>query len=522
MKRLFKGTSILVAGSAVLLLGLASVQAQTVTLRSINGSFSMTGTLSGFDGENYLMKMPLGDIALNIADVNCEGDACPDLFADLKEFAIAGSTTIGRQMMPDLIEAYAYSLGGDLEVEILSETQVKYTILDADGEMYSSITLNMGSSDDAFLALQNEEAFIGLSSRRVQDGERGRFLRIGKGNLTSPEQERILALDGLAVSVNPRNPIQTLSLQQISDIFSGNIRNWREVGGLDAAINIYRRDISSGATQVFQSLVMEPNRQNLINSAFILENNAEVSDALAGDENGIGITSVSSERNAQILALRSICGQVASPTDFSIKTEEYPMSRRMFMYVNGGRLPEKVSGFIDFVTSDEAQQVIERAGFVSQNVTTASLNDQGRRLAHALMAERDRASLELLQEMVTGLLDAERISLTFRFQSGTVQPDNRALVDIERLAAKVRNGEFDGKRLMIIGFADSIGAINENQRLSQARAESVRDVLVAAVGEGNAGTVQFTPFGYGKLSPIGCNETEDGRDTNRRVEIWVR
>ncbi len=522
MKRMFKGTSILAAGSAVLLLGLASAQAQTVTLRSISGSFAMTGTLSGFDGENYLLNAPLGEIKLSRFEVNCEGDDCPDLFANLDEFAIAGSNTIGRQMMPDLLEAYAFNLGGDLEVEVLSATQVKYTILDAAGEIYSTITLNLGSSDDAFAALESGEAFIGLSSRRASDGERGRFLRKGKGDLTSPAQERILALDGLAVSVNPRNPIQTLSLQQISDIFSGNIRNWREVGGLDAAINIYRRDVSSGATQVFESLVMRPNRQSLGNSAFILGTNAEVSDALAGDENGIGITSVASERNAQILALRSICGQVASPTDFSIKTEEYPMSRRMFMYVNGGRLPEKVEEFVNFTTSDEAQQIIERAGFVNQNVTTSSLNDQGRRMAHALMAERDRPSLELLQEMVAGLLDAERISLTFRFKSGSVQPDNRALVDIERLAAKVRNGEFQGKRLMIIGFADSIGAINENQRLSQARAESVRDVLVAAVGERSADAVQFTPFGYGKLSPIGCNETEDGRDTNRRVEIWVR
>ncbi len=114
------------------------------------------------------------------------------------------------------------------------------------------------------------------------------------------------------------------------------------------------------------------------------------------------------------------------------------------------------------------------------------------------------------------------MSLTFRFKSGSVTPDNRAVVDIDRLADMIRRGDFEGKRLMIIGFADSIGAINENQRLSQARAESVRDALMDAVGVANLGTVQFTPVGYGKLSPIGCNETVDGRDTNRRVEIWVR
>jgi phosphate transport system substrate-binding protein len=193
----------------------------------------------------------------------------------------------------------------------------------------------------------------------------------------------------------------------------------------------------------------------------------------------------------------------------------------MFLYTGGGPIPDVAQEFISYITSDDAQTIVEHTGFVSQNVSSASLNDQGRRLAHALISERNRASLELLQEMVAGLLDAERLSLTFRFKSGSVSPDNRALVDIARLADMVKNGAFDGKRLMIIGFADSIGAINENQRLSQARAESVRDVLVAAVG-GEAGNVQFTPFGYGKLSPIGCNETEDGRDTNRRVEIWVR
>ena len=519
---MFKMKSILAATSVCLLMGLPAVQAQVVTLRSIDGSFAMTGDLVAFDGENYELSMALGNVTLNISDVTCEGDGCPDLLANINEFVVAGSNTIGTQMMPAMIEAYAFSLDGDLEIEVISSDLVKYTVLNAEGEMHSEIMLDLGGSDDAFAALESGEAYIGLSSRRVSDGERNRFLRQGKGDLTSPAQERILALDGLAISVNPKNPIQTLSLQQIADIFAGNIRNWREVGGLNASINIYRRDASSGATRVFETLAMEPNRQILSNTAFILDDNASVSDAVAGDGNGIGITSLADQRNAQILALRSVCGQVSAPSNFSIKTEEYPMSRRMFMYVNGGRLPEKVAEFINFVTSDEAQDIVERTGFVSQNVSHASLNDQGRRMAHALLAENDRASLELLQEMIVGLLDAERMSLTFRFKSGSVTPDNRAVVDIDRLADMIRRGDFEGKRLMIIGFADSIGAINENQRLSQARAESVRDALMDAVGVANLGTVQFTPVGYGKLSPIGCNETVDGRDTNRRVEIWVR
>ena len=520
---MFKMKSILAITAACITMGLPAAQAQVVTLRSFDdNSFSMTGNLTGFDGETYQLSTALGPILLNISNVTCEGADCPDLLANIDEFAIAGSSTIGAELMPALLEAYAFSMDGDLVVDVLSGSQVKYTVLDSAGEMYTTITLDLGNSDGAFSALENGDAYIGLSSRRVRDGERSRFLRLGKGNLTSAAQERILALDGMAIAINPKNPIQTLSLDQISDIFAGNLTNWREIGGLDEPIHVYRRSDSSGATQVFENLVMAPTRRALSNTAFILEDNAAVSDSVARDRNGIGITGFADERSASILSLRSVCGQVANPTNFSIKTEEYPMSRRLFMYVSGGRLPEKVEEFLNFATSDAVQDIIERNGFVSQNVSTASLNDQGRRLAHALMGERDRASLELLQDMVGFLLDAERISLTFRFKSGSVAPDNRALVDIDRLAEMVRRGDFEGKRLMIIGFADSIGAINENQRLSQARAESVRDVLVEAVGQGNLGTVQFTPFGYGKLSPIGCNETEDGRDSNRRVEIWVR
>ncbi|HIP23695.1 MAG TPA: hypothetical protein EYG79_08915 [Rhodobacteraceae bacterium] len=513
--------SLLAITAACFWLGQPVAQAESVTLHSLDESASMTGNLIGFDGEIYQLETAIGTMALSVSQVTCEGADCPDLMAGLSAFTIAGSNSIGLQMMPAMIEAYAFELGGDLEVEAISPVQVKYTILDANGEMYSEITLNLGDSNDAFAALESREASIGLSSRRVTTGERNRMLRAGRGDLTSPEHERILALDGMVVTVSPNNPIRTLSLNQISDIFAGNIRNWREVGGLDASINVYRRDGNSGATQVFETLVMAPTRRVLANTAFILGSNAAVSDSVAQDPNGIGITSVSEERNAKVLSLRSVCGQVSTVSEFSIKTEEYPISRRLFLYTTGGAIPDKAQELIDFLGSDAAQEIVEQVGFVSQNVATASLNDQGRRLAHALTSERDRASLALLQEMVAGLLDAERLSLTFRFKNGSVSPDNRAVVDIARLAEMVRNGDFDGKRLMIIGFADSIGAINENQRLSQARAESIRDVLVEAVGA-DAGTVQFTPFGYGKLLPLGCNETEDGRDTNRRVEIWVR
>ena len=509
--------SILAMTTACLYMAVSVAQAEVVTLRSLDESTAMSGTIVGFDGDVYQLETSVGTISLAASQVTCEGEGCPDLVSELNEYAIAGSNSIGVQLMPQMIEAYAFELGANVAVEAVSAEQVKYTITDADGEVNSVITVNSSDSRDAFAALESREAYIGLSTRRANSSDQNRFLQAGKGDLMSPEQERVLALDGMVVAVNPSNPIRTLSLNQISDIFAGNVSNWREVGGVDAAINVYRRDGNAGATQVFEKLVMAPMRRVIANTAFIMDNNSAVSDAVAQDLNGIGLTTATEERNAKVLSLRSVCEQISAPSEFSIKTEDYPIARRLYLYTTNGSIPDKAVEFIEFATSDAAQEIVEQTGFVSQNVTAASLNDQGRRLAHALTFEQDRESLALLQEMVAGLIEAERLSLTFRFQAGSDLLDNRAATDIGRLADMLKNGEFDGKQLMIIGFSDNTGDSSQ----SQTRAESIRDILVEAAGAA-ASAVELTALGYGKISPLGCNETENGRGTNRRVEIWVR
>ncbi len=494
--------------------------AQEVTLRAIDGGLEMTGTLDTFDGEVYQLKTSFGTIALGVDTVICEGAACPEIVVDISEFIIAGSSAIGTALMPALIEAYAFDIEGDLEVDNISEDHVVYRISDAQGAPYVDIALNMGPSDMAFAALEAGEAYIGISSRPVSGAERARLQQQGKGDLASAEQERILALDGLVVAVNAQNPILALSHDQVAEIFAGRITNWREVGGPDARINVYRRALQAGATQVFSALIMEPPHRSFSTTAFIEADNLGVSTALQNDPYGIGLTSIVDLQNANPLSLVSVCGQVSSLSEFAIKTEDYAMSRRMYAYVNAGRLPEKVDAFAAFLTSDEAQSIVEQAGYVSQNADTASLNRQGRRLAHALLAERDVASLSALQERISTLQGAARLSLTFRFTGEAMVPDNRALKDIERFSALARNGDFAGKNLMIIGFTDSTGTDAANQRQSLADAVAIRDLLVSAAGDA-AGDLQFEPVGYGKLFPIGCNESVDGRNTNRRVEIWV-
>lgn len=518
---MFSRLSVVATTAACLWLGGGAAQAGQVTLRALDHSFAMTGTIQSFDGEIYVLQTTIGPISVAVSKVQCEGADCPVLISDLSAFSITGSRTIARQIMPALIEAYAFGLGGDFSAETLSSTQVKYTILDGKGAVYAEITVNALGSDAAFTALEHREAYIGLSSRRASESERSRFSRAGKGDLTSPAQAHILGLDGLVLEVNPGNPIRSLSFSQIADVFAGNIHNWREVGGRDAPITVYRPDRNSGATRVFESLVMAPAHRLMTDSVNTVDSTAAVSDAVAQDPNGIGLSSMADQGQTTALLLRSACGQIAKASEFTIKTEEYPMSRRLFLYTASGPIPDKATAFLDFLGSDAAQAIVEQAGFVSQAAASASLNDQGRRLAHALIAEQGSDALAQLQDMVSSLLDAERLSLTFRFKRGSDVPDSRAVQDIAQLAALLKAGKFDGKHLMILGFSDNSGLPEQNRRQSQTQAEAIRDALVAALG-GTPGNVVLTPIGYGRLSPLSCNDTKDGRNINRRVEIWVR
>lgn len=495
---------------------------QEVILKSDDGTIQMSGVLDGFDGETYELSTAIGVVRLSASNVTCIGEACPDLVSAVDAFTITGSSTISNELLPILIEAYAFDRGGDFAMDIVGDGISRFSILEADGSVYSTITVISGSSNDAFVALAAGTALIGLSSRPVSSVEQERFFAAGAGDLTSPEQERIIALDGIIAVVHRDNPVRVLSLDQISQVFAGDINNWFQLGGKNAPIVLYRRDENLGVSSDFQNAVMRPLRRAFSQNANVLQSNAAVSDAVGRDVNGIGISSIVDERNARAISLRTVCGQVLAPSDFTIKTEEYPLSRRMYLYTKSGALPDRASELIDFIASSLAQEIVENAGFVGQNVARVSLNQQGRRIANAIVAETDANALGKLQTLLSTVLDAERLSLTFRFISGTSDLDNRAMGDVDRLAAMIRAGDFSNQQILVLGFTDNIGSADENAQLSQSRAEQVREAIIAAVGSRNLGNVKITPVGFGNISPLGCNETEFGRQTNRRVELWVR
>ncbi len=509
-----------IIGAAVFLA--MPLAAQEITLRSVDDSITLTGDLVSFDGSNYIIRSTIGEMSIAAAMVECVGDFCPDLVTGLEEFSIIASDSMGNEFLPALIEAYALERGGDLQVEFGGNGAAQFYVIDADGSVHSTITVNSGSYTDSFAALNSGEAVIGFFRQAPSGAIIDRFSRLGLGDLTSAGQEKIIALNGVTLVVHPDNPVKSLSMAEIVRIYSGEFDNWSQLGGLNAPISLYRLDANAGSTAFFAQKAVAVGGLSYTGSATVLQSDMLIAGAVSRDPNGIGISGIADAAIARILPLRSVCGQVMAPSRFALKSEEYPLAQRLYMYTTSAQRPDRASEFMDFVLSETGQMVVENAGYIGQNVMRLSLDEQGRRIANAVVAENSITSLGDLQNLLTTVLESERLSLTFRFINGTSELDNRAQGDISRLANMIRGGEFDNKQILILGFTDNIGSEAEKARFSQARAELVRESIINATGASNLGNVKITPVGYGSTSPLACNKTETGQYTNNRVEIWVR
>jgi len=315
--------------------------------------------------------------------------------------------------------------------------------------------------------------------------------------------------------------VRALSLDQVAAIFAGRITSWAQFGGPDRPVNLYVRDDRSGTLETFEALVMQPRSLQIAESAERLEDSADLSDLVSIDPTGIGFTGFAFARAARPLAIRQQCGLMSFPTTFDMKTEEYPLSRRLYAYSSGEAMLPQAKELLNFALSDAAQPLIAEVGFVDRGIEGQGVAVQGARLANSLTSPEE-FSLPLLREMLTELKDAERLSITFRFTLGSSNLESRSQSEAVRFARMLAGGAYAGKDILLVGFTDSVGEFAVNRNLAVRRAQSVLDTLKASVAEGALDSLPILVQSYGELTPVGCNETPEGRELNRRVEVWVR
>ena len=511
------------AGIAAMAVGIAAGAgwADEVTLKSSDGTVDIVGDFVAFENNMYVIRTGLGDLRISAERVRCEGEDCPELDVTEADVTFAGSDTIGLGMMPLLLEGYGGFRDADVTVTSASEGELLANLVGEQGfgDPIGDFLVSSSGSGDAFTALADGTADIGMSSRRIRPDEARSLRDAGAGNMIAPTQEHIIAVDSLIVIVHPNNPIESLSVEQLADIYSGAITNWSELGGEDAPINVVGRAEDSGTRDVFEQVVFDGADVPLPDSAQVEPDNVAVSAAVNDDPTAIGFVSYAFQRGAKPLPIVNECGIVMEPNAFSARTEEYALERRLYMY-NREDLSDDARAFLEFVGSEEADGVIAKAGFIDLGIAQRPQPVESARGQMLLNSDADPYEGGFMREMLSEMVDYDRLSTTFRFRTGSANLDERGELNMTRLVADLE-GRPEGTRVLFVGFTDEVGAFDPNLGLSRERAAQVLRETDAFAGD-RLGGIEMAATGYGEIAPSACNASEEGRQINRRVEVWIQ
>jgi phosphate transport system substrate-binding protein len=214
-----------------------------------------------------------------------------------------------------------------------------------------------GGSGVGISALINGSTDIAQASRPMKDKERDKMLeKRGIG-----PQEIPVALDGITVYVNEKNPVEKLTFAQLKDIFQAAVKNWKEVDGKDAPIVMYGRENSSGTHVFFKEHVL--NKEDYSVRVQPLPGTAAIVNAVAKDENGIGYGGAAYAKGVkEVLVAYDEESGYFSPTMENIVSGKYPISRYLYWYTAGSPKGD-IKNLVDWILSSKGQEIVEEVGY---------------------------------------------------------------------------------------------------------------------------------------------------------------
>lgn len=270
--------------------------------------------------------------------------------------ALAGCGSEGNTQEPEEEGPTAVTgtviTAGSTSVQPLSE-ELAAVFMDANEGI--TVDVQGGGSGQGIKAIQEKIADFGALSRGVKDEE--------KASVTT---EYVIAKDGVAVIVNLESSIESLTIEEIKKIYTGEIKNWKEVGGADAPIVVVSREEGSGTRGAFTEITKILGKDadgkevdNTTKDALIQGSTGAVMQTVATTPNTIGYVSLGS-LNEKVKTLKV---EGVAPSNETVLSGEYKISRP-FIYVTGGELSEAAELFIDFIMSAEGQDIVEESGFI--------------------------------------------------------------------------------------------------------------------------------------------------------------
>jgi phosphate transport system substrate-binding protein len=405
--------------------------------------------------------------------------------APLLLLLVAAAPAAGAPAVPTLTVKGSDTIGGELGPALARAFEAAAPGVTVRWEGLGSAT--------AFPALLDGSAELGASSRSVNADELSRAKEAGVAL-----REFVLGYDGIAVIVHPSNPVAALSVEQLSALFSGTVRSWRELGGPDQPPSLYGRPAYSGTHAFFRDKVVRrgirTGTEEFAPGVHVVEHSEALLAAVARDPAAIGYVGMGWIRpgvSVVAVAARADAAPVR-PALETVRNGSYPLYRPLLLYTRGEPAGD-LRRFLQFILAGEGRRLVAAHDFIPADAP----------------APVQRVPVD------AGAAPAPPVRI-HRIQFGpgraTLGPAAEPVLDL--VLAEVRGGR---ARLRVVGHSDGRGRDADNRRLARARAEAVAAAL-ARRGLPKEALVVDVPS---TDAPLATNDTPEGRRANRRVDVEI-
>ncbi len=219
-----------------------------------------------------------------------------------------------------------------------------------------SISIEGSGSGNGIKAIIDGTCDIANSSREMKDKE---IAKAKDKGITV--KEVTVAYDMIVPIVHPSNNVTNLTVNQLKAIYDGSITNWKEVGGKDAAIVVISRDTSSGTYEVWEKKIM--NKTDVRKDALLQASNGALVTSVAGNPKAIGYIGFGYISDSiQPVKVNNVVGTIENG-----KSGKFPISRKLYMYINEDKISKEAMDFVNYLTGAEGQELVKKAGFIPLN-----------------------------------------------------------------------------------------------------------------------------------------------------------
>jgi phosphate transport system substrate-binding protein len=242
--------------------------------------------------------------------------------------------------------------GSDTMIILAQQWAETYANVDSTAQ----VQVTGGGSGTGISALINGTTDICNASRPMKPEERDQV----KQKFGNDVVEIPVAKDGIAIYANEANKVESLTVDQLRDIYLGKIKNWKEVGGNDAPVVLYGRENSSGTYEFFKEHVLS--KQDFATNTQTLSGTAAVVNAVGKDPNGIGYGGAAYSKGVKVIKLIGKDGSPIAPSNQTVLAGTYPLSRYLYLYVR--QTPTgAIKKYIDWILGPDGQKIVEKVGY---------------------------------------------------------------------------------------------------------------------------------------------------------------